>query len=49
MRSITIAFLLCVLAAFCSAEDVTVLSHSNWADIVDKKDFALVEFYAPWV
>ena len=27
---------------------VITINHSNFADIVSKQDFILVEFYAPW-
>jgi hypothetical protein len=42
-----IALLLLAVAVY--ASDVTILTHKNWDDVVGKKDFALVEFYAPWV
>jgi len=45
MKVLILAFLLFVAAVLA---DVTNLDHKTWADVVDKKDFTLVEFYAPW-
>jgi protein disulfide-isomerase A1 len=45
MKTIVLACLLLV-AAVCA--DVTHVTADTWADIVASKDFALVEFFAPW-
>ena len=50
MRILTFALLalIAITACFAAEEDVIVLTDANFDEIVNKEEFILIEFYAPW-